>query len=119
MNTNQDRRHFRRFEFDAEAVLIWNAKRIPCDLVDISLKGLLLNIADEWTAGAGELGEVEFRLADQSPIRMQVILAHQRDNHAGFRWESIDFDSFARLKRLVELNLGDPQLLNRELSALG
>jgi len=37
----------------------------------------------------------------------------------GFRWDRIDLDSFAQLKRLVELNLGDPDLLNRELSALG
>jgi hypothetical protein len=37
----------------------------------------------------------------------------------GYRWEKIDLDSFSQLKRLVELNLGDPELLNRELSALG
>jgi hypothetical protein len=32
--------------------------------------------------------------------------------------ESIDLDSITHLRRLVELNAGDPALLERELTAL-
>ena len=40
--------------------------------------------------------------------------------HQGsLEFSSVDLDSFSQLKRLIELNLGDPALLNRELSALG
>jgi len=50
---------------------------------------------------------------------MEGHLAHVGDNNTvGIRCESIDLDSISHLRRLVELNLGDPELLNRELSAL-
>ena len=50
---------------------------------------------------------------------MGVTAAHVMPHRIGFEWQKIDLDSFAELKRLVELNLGDPAILNRELSALG
>ena len=36
----------------------------------------------------------------------------------GLQCESIDLDSITHLRRLVELNAGDPALLDRELSSL-
>ena len=52
-------------------------------------------------------------------IRMDVTVAHVEDQHIGFRCEHIDLDSITHLRRLVELNVGDIDILNRELSALG
>ena len=37
---------------------------------------------------------------------------------AGLHCLAIDIDSVTHLRRLVELNLGDPALLEREVSAL-
>jgi hypothetical protein len=37
----------------------------------------------------------------------------------GLRWKHIDVDSLTHLRRLLELNLTDPGLLNRELADLG
>jgi hypothetical protein len=37
----------------------------------------------------------------------------------GFVCQYIDLDSISHLRRLVELNLGDGSLLERELAALG
>ena len=85
MVSNQERRHFRRFDFEADAFLIWNEKRYVCELVDISLKGLLLSSPDGWTANIDDVGEIELRLADQSPIRMHVRVAHLQPDRAGFR----------------------------------
>ena len=45
--------------------------------------------------------------------------AHAPEDSIRVRWEKIDLDSFTQLKRLIELNLGDPERLNAELSALG
>jgi hypothetical protein len=50
---------------------------------------------------------------------MDVSVAHVEDQHIGFRCEHIDLDSITHLRRLVELNVGDTDILYRELSALG
>ncbi|WP_333607887.1 PilZ domain-containing protein, partial [Arsukibacterium sp.] len=49
---------------------------------------------------------------------MQVRVAHQHQQVIGLHCDKIDIDSASHLKRLIELNLGDDQLLSRELSEL-
>ena len=51
-------------------------------------------------------------------INMSVRFNHINNGHYGFQCDHIDMDSLSHLKRLVELNLGEPELLDRELSAL-
>ena len=46
-------------------------------------------------------------------------IAHQDENILGLSCEKMDIDSVSHLKRLVELNLGDQDLLERELDSLG
>ncbi len=46
-------------------------------------------------------------------------LPTSENGELGLRCEDIDVDSITCLRRLVELNLGEPELLERELSALG
>ena len=50
---------------------------------------------------------------------MDVEIAHRENDELGLNCKDIDVDSITHLRRLVELNLGDPELLERELSALG
>jgi hypothetical protein len=51
-------------------------------------------------------------------IAMDVTPIHLGENRLGFRCDRIDLASASHLRRLVELNLGDPALLERELAAL-
>jgi hypothetical protein len=51
-------------------------------------------------------------------ITMETRVVHREGDDAGLRCLSIDLDSVTHLRRLVELNLGDPALLDRELSEL-
>ena len=50
---------------------------------------------------------------------MDVWVAHEENKELGLKCKDIDVDSITHLRRLIELNLGDPDLLERELSALG
>ena len=50
---------------------------------------------------------------------MEVVLTRTLQDHLGFVCRHIDLDSISHLRRLVELNLGDESLLERELAALG
>jgi hypothetical protein len=45
-------------------------------------------------------------------------LVHHKDGHLGFRCDNIDLDSVTHLKRMVELNLGNEDVLERELGEL-
>jgi hypothetical protein len=50
---------------------------------------------------------------------MEVTLAHIKPPNAGFLCKNIDIESIAHLRRLMELNLGDMDLVNREIADLG
>ncbi len=51
-------------------------------------------------------------------IAMAGELAHVEGHHAGVLCRSIDLESITHLRRLIEVNLGDPAASERELKAL-
>ncbi|MCH2342238.1 PilZ domain-containing protein [Pseudomonas sp. NPDC047963] len=117
--TNNERRRFQRFEFDAETELRQGEHCWPVQLHDLSLKGLLVHRPDEWDADPAQPFEARIRLSDDAEVRMQVEMTHGEGELVGLVCRHIDVDSISHLRRLVELNLGDEALLERELAALG
>ncbi len=121
METEQsnDKRHFSRIPFVTGIHLVnaegsWNAQ-----LIDVSLKGILATRPGGWHSKIGDRYLVEMLTEiPEAGIRMEVSVAHVEEQHAGFRCEHIDLDSVSHLRRLVELNLGDSDILNRELAEL-
>lgn len=119
-NTSEEHRHYTRIQFDAKVSLSQGSSRWDSSLLDISLKGALLSQPQDWTGTVGDSLLAELLLDNNVVvIRMQGSVAHIENGHIGLRCEHIDLDSIAHLKRLVELNLGDAEQLNRELSSLG
>jgi hypothetical protein len=51
-------------------------------------------------------------------IAMAGKIVHLEDQHVGIECQDIDVSSLTRLRRLIELNTGDADLMNRELSFL-
>ena len=51
-------------------------------------------------------------------IAMAGELSHAEHGHAGVLCRSIDLESMTHLRRLIEVNLGDPAASERELKAL-
>jgi len=117
-NSN-DKRHFSRISFVTDIHLVnaegsWNAQ-----LIDVSLKGILATMPGGWNSKIGDHYLVEMLTENpDATIRMEVSVAHIEEQHAGFRCEHIDLDSITHLRRLVELNLGDSEMLHRELTEL-
>lgn len=112
-----ERRRFQRIPFMAEAELCQGAQRWTVPLHDLSLKGLLVGRPEGWSTPGAPL-QACLRLADDVEVCMTVSLAHEKDGQLGFYCEEIDLDSITHLRRLIELNLGSSELLERELSAL-
>ncbi len=114
-----ERRQFSRVLFDAWAELRQGDKSWQTTVVDLSLNGLLVTEPMYWEIDTTQPLVAAIRLDAQATIQMTVIWRHSRNNYIGFECEHIDLDSISNLRRLVELNLGDPVLLERELGALG
>lgn len=115
-----EHRQFTRVHFELPVSLTVGKQVHTVELVDISLKGALVTLpAGTVASPTGAECRLELKL-DEAPtvIRMTGHVARAAGDHVGVRCDSIDLDSATHLRRLVELNLGDTALLERELSAL-
>lgn len=113
-----ERRGFWRAVFDSPVRLNTRDGHADARLLDISLKGALLETADAWHGKPGEACRLFLELAPGKTITMETTVAHVHGTHVGLRCASIDLDSITHLRRLVELNSGDAALLDREFSKL-
>lgn len=116
---HQDRRHFHRVLYRAASHLEGDRRSIPCNILDLSLKGCLLEFDQSWVGDLEALYSLTINLSDDHHIAMTLSVSHVVDNRVGFKCEHIDIDSISNLRRLVELNLGDSGWLERDLLALG
>jgi PilZ domain len=117
-------RRYSRLPFATSSTLTvgTDARTYQTELIDISLKGALVQrppaLAAETPPGTVALLTVHL---EDTPvaIAMKGTVAHVSAERLGLHCLSIDVDSITHLRRLMELNLGDPGLLERELLALG
>jgi len=113
-----ERRRFVRIEFHARTELRQGQYIWPVKLLDLSLKGLLIEKPEPWLGDPEEPFEADIHLGKDVKVKMEVRLTHDDHGHLGFVCEHIDLDSISHLRRFVELNLGDPKELEREFAAL-
>jgi hypothetical protein len=113
-----EKRHFHRVAHDAKAILSHGNEEWTCMVEDLSLSGCLLDMEKSRPLVSDEVYRLNIHLTYAVHIVMDVVLAHLAGNHAGFRCVGIDSDSVAQLRRLIELNLGDSTLLERDMREL-
>jgi hypothetical protein len=89
-------------------------------VVDISLRGALLELHDDWRPALGDAVNARITLddGDNCCIYAEGEVAHLEHNRIGLHCLIMDLDSASNLRRLVELNLADPDLLERNLVEL-
>ena len=114
-----ERRRFQRIAFDAPTVIAQGERQWSAALHDISLKGLLIGTPRDWNGDPDQPFEVLIELGNEARVKMEVVLTRTQPQSLGFVCRHIDLESISHLRRLIELNLGDEQLLERELAALG
>ncbi|MDI3392203.1 PilZ domain-containing protein [Pseudomonas sp. V98_8] len=113
-----ERRRFKRIAFDARTELSQGAFIWPVKLIDLSLKGLLIERPEPWLGNGQQDFSVDIHLSEDNHIAMDVQLTHEDNGQLGFVCRHISLESIERLRRLIEFNLGNPQELERELGAL-
>ncbi len=115
-----NRRQFHRIPIDLRAALHCDGSSYDCRVVDVSLHGVLLADAAPQAAAAGRKVKVDIVIDQlgETCIHMQGEIAHAEDGQLGVTCHQLDLESASQLRRLVELNLADPDLLERELTAM-
>jgi len=119
MQSNDERRNFHRVVFETPVTLTQGDQQWQGELIDISLKGALVNMPKDFSTEGGTetLLEIKFD-GSEKIVSMQTTVAHIEESHIGFDCHHIDMGSITFLRRLIELNLGDANLLSRDLEAL-
>ena len=112
-------RRFSLITFHRPAVLDLKTARAECEVLDVSLKGALVEIGPTVHPKRGDPCALVIRLdPGGEQVRMDGEVAHVNGNRVGVKCDELDLDSIAHLRRLVELNVADEETLHRELAAL-
>lgn len=115
---SDEKRHFHRVGHDAEATLSHAGQSWPCTVEDLSLNGCLVELAKESPVESDRTYHLDIRLSPSVHIEMEATLSHRDGRHVGLHCVGIDSDSVGQLRRLIELNLGDSTLLERDMREL-
>ncbi len=117
--TSDERRRFSRVTFHRPADLDVRIAQGTCEVLDVSMKGALVEVPHGFPAHVGQRCTLTIHLdAGDAVIAMEGEIVHREGIQTGIRCVEIDLDSISHLRRLVELNVGDEEVLHRELSAL-
>ncbi|KXF79714.1 PilZ domain-containing protein [Enterovibrio coralii] len=115
----QERRQFSRVIYRVPATIRQGEQTWSSKVLDLSLKGALLSAPIDWAEGNQDDYMVSFTLPDSDiTLDMELKLIQENGEYLRFRIDHIDIDSASHLKRLVELNVGNDDLLHRELAQL-
>ncbi len=116
MNTS-DKRNFRRVAFSAGAHIEHGGVSYPGRIIDIALKGALLEFETLPPISRGDGVDLAIQLhGTELVLSFGTTVAHLEGNKGGFSFSTSDVESLTHLRRLLELNIGDPELVSQELA---
>lgn len=114
-----NRRQFSRIRFETDARLFLPDGEHAVSVLDLSLKGALIRPSEPIYIDLGRRGTLKIKLDDMGAvIRLDCSVVHHQGDLYGLACSDIDLDSMTHLRRLVEVNLGDEALLQREFRLL-
>ncbi|WP_425666413.1 PilZ domain-containing protein [Vibrio tubiashii] len=114
-----ERRRFSRIVYQTQATLTQESAVVNALVCDLSLHGLLLTSEQSDQLDTNKQVDVEFSLAG-SDVTIQLVgnIVGLNNNVIRVSIDHIDIESIGHLKRLVELNVGDDDLLHRDIEHL-
>jgi len=111
-------RRFLRSVFQAPARLNLGGHMREVQLLDVSLKGALVDLGQVLPCPVGMRGRLRLLLSPTTFIAMDIAVSRVQGSRLGLECLHIDLDSVTHLRQLVERNAQDPSLLGRELAVL-
>jgi len=112
-----EQRNFRRINFESAADIFIDETPHRCKLVDLALQGALLTCEVNLPLVVGSRYRLKITLlASELTLDFTAELIHQRGTFYGFIFVSEDAITMGHLRRLLELNIGDGNEVDREFS---
>ena len=112
----EQRRKFSRIGFTAGCSLVADGQSFDTTLINISMKGALVEQPEQWQDPPGHKCDLILKLDEGGMVlKMGMEAVRTVEGQLGLLCVSIDVESATHLRRLLELNFGDPELVGREL----
>jgi pSer/pThr/pTyr-binding forkhead associated (FHA) protein len=109
-------RQFTRVSLHQPVSIASDEARWDTRLLDLSLSGALLKHPAGWTGKTGDRFTLRLQLADLSYLEVGAQVRQINADRLGMAFTDLDEAVRDGIRGLVEINLGDPALLQRELS---
>jgi hypothetical protein len=114
-----ERRQFSRVVYQTPTDISQGNVNVSGSVQDLSLHGLLIQCDKLQQLRADIPVQVSFKLENSDiNIQLEATIVSTINTSMRLRIEHLDIDSISHLKRLVELNVGDDELLYREIEHL-
>jgi hypothetical protein len=113
---NEERRHYHRVGFHGSAMLSSGDVTTSVEILDICLAGALLKLSSEVQNMNPFVLKVT--LSDEVSFQMSGSLESRRDGNTALHRDLNQLENDYHLRRLLELNLGDPELVERDVKTL-
>jgi len=111
-----NKRYYKRINFHVEAAAKIDNKMYTGELYDVALKGALIKMNKKPGSVSGKKCDVKLKLPNSIiTLEFEATIVHQKDDFLGFSFEGADVDSITHLRRLLVLNTGDEEGIDREL----
>lgn len=116
--SQQDRRQFSRVVLDWPVEIVYQQKQWPALLIDLSFRGALLN-CEHLQVEANTLVHVHIHIPQsQKDLQLEAKVVRHSGSIYALQIDSLDIESMSELRRMIELNIGNDDLLQRELEQL-
>ncbi|MEZ9621874.1 PilZ domain-containing protein [Vibrio sp. 10N.222.55.A3] len=114
-----ERRQFSRVIYQVPTEISQGQVKVSGSVQDLSLHGLLIQCNESKQLSHDVPVQVSFKLENSDiNIQLEATIVSTINTSMRLRIEHLDIDSISHLKRLVELNVGDDELLYREIEHL-
>jgi c-di-GMP-binding flagellar brake protein YcgR len=111
----EERRHFNRITCEEMVLVGFDGSIVRAQLLDISLKGALVEFENDVKFQHGDILDISFTL-DNSVIVLQFgsKVMHRSNNVVGVKFVHIDLDSMIHLRSFIEARSTDPEQVAKE-----
>lgn len=113
----EEKRKFGRISFGSPIGVVLESESWVGTLHDLSMKGAQIEFVEPPPLETGARCLVRLTLGADLILEFQAEAAHVHERVLGVKFILTDVDSFTHLHRLMELNTGGDEQLDRELLA--
>jgi c-di-GMP-binding flagellar brake protein YcgR len=113
-----EKRRFLRVPLEGEARLAFRGHSRPVELVDLSLRGALVESEGILPAQVDSDCELTLVLDEAGPtIPIECRVTHHQGRRLGIEFLRVDVDAMQHIRRLLELNAGDEDISLEHLAS--